>query len=201
MILLWAWAPVSQAEQQESAPPTPAKKIMPPPPSRPVSELTGDLDSEDPSVRAGAARELAGARRLPDRTWDALTRLARADPERAVRLAAERARYLLVIHGVRSSIGDAYDEGPRPVRMDNPRYPQGARQRRITGIVRVLVLVNERGDVEDAEIIESIPELDDAALACVRDWEFEPATKDGEPTPSFAIAPLRFTLSTNVIRF
>lgn len=201
LVLLWAWAPVSQAQPEESDTPTAARKVIPPPPSRPVADLAGDLTSPTASVRAEAAKALAGARSLPARVWDALDRLARDDPDRTVRLAALRTRYLLVIHGVRASIGDAYDEGPRPVGTESPRYPREARQRRITGVVRVLVLINEQGDVEDAEIIESIPVLDDAALRCVRRWKFEPGTKGGKPTPTYAIAPLSFTGTTRTIGF
>jgi protein TonB len=131
----------------------------------------------------------------------ALNRLTVDDPDRAVRIAADRTRHLLVIRGVRSGIGDTYDEGPRPVKTEPPHIPQEARQRRITGVVRVLVLIDERGKVEDAEIVESIPVLDEAALECIRKAEFEPATRNGEPVPTYAIAPIGFSTSTKAIRY
>jgi len=166
-----------------------------------MADLARDLGSPDAAVRADAARELAGTKALPKTTWVALSQLARDDPERTVRLAAARTLCLLSIHGGRSGIADTYDEAPRPVKMDSPRYPREARSRRITGIVRLLVLVDEHGKVEDAEVIESIPVLDEAALRCVRKWRFEPGTRNGKPVPVYVVAPISFTGTTNVFGF
>ena len=182
-------------------PPATATPITPPPPSRPVSVLAGQLESPSAAVRVEAASQLAGARRLPDTVWSALNRLTVEDPDRAVRIAADRTRHLLVIRGVRTGIGDTYDEGPRPLKAEPPRLPQEARQRRVTGVVRVLVLIDERGKVEDAEIVESIPVLDEAALKCIRRAEFQPATRNGEPVPTYAIAPISFSLTTKTIPY
>jgi len=201
VILSCALAHVGRVEGRQSDAATPARKVVPPPPGRPVSDLARDLGSPDATVRAEAARELAGATKLPTPVWEALHRLARDDPERAVRLVSARALCLLSIHGGRGGIADTYDEAPRPIRMDSPRYPREARSRRITGVVRLLVLVDERGKVEDAEVIESIPLLDEAALRCVRKWTFDPGTRSGKPTPVYVVAPIRFSGITNVFGF
>lgn len=177
-------------------PPTVATPVTPAPPSRPVSELAGELESPSAEERAEAAAELAGARRIPEPVWRELNRLTAEDPDRAVRIAADRARHLLVIRGVRTGIGDTYDVGPRPMKTEPPRLPPEARQRRISGVVRVLVLIDERGRVEDAEIVESIPVLDEAALKCIRKTEFAPATRNGEPVPTYAVAPIGFSITT-----
>ena len=79
--------------------------------------------------------------------------------------------------------------------------PQEARQRRITGVVRVLVLIDEGGRVEDAEVVESIPVLDEAALECIRKAEFAPATRNGEPVPTYAVAPISFSLTTKTFPY
>lgn len=205
--LLLACMPVwvAGADPQQAAPPDDppavATPITPPPPSRPVSVLAEELQSSSAAARAAAARELAGAGRIPEPVWSALNRLTVEDPDRAVRIAADRTRHLLVIRGVRTGIGDTYDEGPRPLKTEPPRLPQEARQRRITGTVRVLVLIDERGKVEDAEIIESIPVLDGAALKCIGKAEFAPATRNGQPVPTYAIAPIRFSTTTMTIPY
>jgi protein TonB len=165
-----------------------------------VSELADQLSSPTASLRAEAARELAGARRLPSAVWEALGRLALDDPDRVVRLAAARTQHLLVIQGVRGGVAETYDEDPRPLEMERPEYPGAAGRKGIAGTVRVLILIDERGDVEEAEIIESIPELDDAALGCVRDWKFEPARKGGQPTPAYVVAPIAFTVTESLYR-
>jgi TonB family protein len=186
----------TQADLAAADPPTMATPLTLPPPSRAVSVLAGELESSSAAVRAEAARELAGAPRVSEPVWRALNRLAAEDPDRAVRIAADRTRHLLVIRGVRTGIGDTHDEGPRPIRTEPPRLPQAARQRRISGVVRVLVLIDERGKVEDAEIVESIPVLDEAALKCIRKAEFAPATRNGEPVPTYAVAPIGFSTTT-----
>jgi len=163
--------------------------------------LAGELESPSAETRVEAARELAGAARVPEAIWVELNRLTLEDPDRAVRIAADRARHLLAIRGVRSGIGDTYDKGPRPIKTEPPRLPQEARQRRITGVVRVLVLIDERGKVEDAEIVESIPVLDEAALKCIRKAKFAPATRRGEPVPTYAVAPISFSLTTRTFPY
>lgn len=177
-------------------PPTMATPVTPPAPSRPVSVLAGELESPSAEVRAEAATELAGARELPGPVWMALNRLTVEDPDRAVRIAADRSRHVLVVNGVRATIRDGYDESPRPIKTEPPALPQEARERRITGVVRLLVLIDERGRVEDAEIVESIPVLDEAALKSVRKAEFTPATRNGEPVPAYVVAPIGFSTTT-----
>jgi len=177
-------------------PPTVATPVTPPPPSRPVPVLAGELESPSAEVRAAAATQLAGARQVPEPVWRALNRLTAEDRDRTVRIAADRTRHLLVIRGVRTWIRDADAEGPRPIKTEPPRLPQEALERRISGVVRVLVLIDERGKVEDAEIVESIPVLDEAALQCVRKAEFAPATRNGEPVPAYAVAPIGFSTTT-----
>jgi hypothetical protein len=41
---------------------------------------------------------------------------------------------------------------------------------------------------------ESIPALDGAALSAVRDWLFEPATRDGKPVACVVRAPVTLQL-------
>jgi outer membrane biosynthesis protein TonB len=48
--------------------------------------------------------------------------------------------------------------------------------------------------VAHAEIRESIPALDGAALAAARLWSFEPAGLGGQPVPSVVFAPVTFEL-------
>ena len=61
-------------------------------------------------------------------------------------------------------------------------YPEHARRLGIQGTVTINVLVSEKGDVADAEIIQGIKNavgFDQAALQAVRRWKFEPATVKG----------------------
>jgi len=79
-------------------------------------------------------------------------------------------------------------------RTINPEYPESARRRNVSGWVEVVFTVTPRGTVADAEVRSSSPEevFDDAALRAVRQWRFEPATKDGEPVSTRTMVRLKF---------
>ena len=55
-------------------------------------------------------------------------------------------------------------------------------------------MIDEEGDVAHAEVRESIPVFDAAALECVRAWKFKPALKGGRPVPTMAVAPVTFRI-------
>jgi protein TonB len=48
--------------------------------------------------------------------------------------------------------------------------------------------------VSDAKILRSIPMLDDAALAAVREWEFTPTYLNGAAVPVIMTVTVNFTL-------
>jgi protein TonB len=62
-----------------------------------------------------------------------------------------------------------------------PVYPEDARQAGIDGMVILEALIGEDGKVMDARIMRSIPALDAAALAAVRQWAFAPTVINGVP--------------------
>lgn len=62
-----------------------------------------------------------------------------------------------------------------------PEYPADAAAQGIRGIVIVELLVDEQGRVASARVVRSIPGLDEAALAAVRMWEYEPTQVSGKP--------------------
>ena len=72
---------------------------------------------------------------------------------------------------------------PLPVRTVyvEPVYPDDARQAGIDGMVILEALIGEDGKVMDARIMRSIPALDAAALAAVRQWAFAPTVINGVP--------------------
>jgi TonB family protein len=60
-------------------------------------------------------------------------------------------------------------------------YPPIAQVVRIQGVVVVEVLIGVDGHVRAARVLRSIPLLDEAALACVRQWQFTPTVVNGAP--------------------
>ena len=61
-----------------------------------------------------------------------------------------------------------------------PEYPAAASEQGIRGIVILDVLIGETGAVIDAKVTRSIPGLDEAALAAVKLWEYEPTKVAGK---------------------
>jgi protein TonB len=86
---------------------------------------------------------------------------------------------------------------PRYKRNPEPAYPALARRRRQEGVVLLAVLVDAAGRPESVEVQTSsgFDSLDAAAVAAVKDWEFEPGRRDGEPVASRVEVPIQFQLA------
>ena len=75
-----------------------------------------------------------------------------------------------------------------------PVYPPDARRKGIEGTVMVQALVGRDGAVHDTRIVKSIPGLDKAAVAAVKQWTFKPALSKGKPMAVWVAVPVQFTL-------
>ncbi|MFP5307430.1 MAG: energy transducer TonB [Gammaproteobacteria bacterium] len=65
-------------------------------------------------------------------------------------------------------------------------YPESAQRRAIEGWVEIEFLVDAEGKVKNVSVLKSGPTrvFDAAAVKAIRRWEFEPATRDGQPVDS-----------------
>lgn len=93
---------------------------------------------------------------------------------------------------------DSVDSPPKPSMRGGPiEYPPKARARGITGFVLFNLLITPNGDVEKAQILESVPSgvFDDAALASVTQWKFEPAMYKGKSVKVWAKQKISFNLN------
>jgi protein TonB len=196
---LWA-APGSRPSPTPLPPPQELQAVMVAlrPPARPLPELEAALGSADATVRADAAWELSGAGSISESIGNRLKAALKEDPDARVRAAAAWA-YGHVHQGLGPADGSLqpvpYDEPPRLVQQARVTYPQAAFEQRVTGTVRVEFVVDEEGRVAHAEVRESIPAFDAAALAAVREWRFSPATLAGKPIATMASAPVAFTIA------
>jgi len=75
-----------------------------------------------------------------------------------------------------------------------PVYPPIARAAGVQGTVIIETVIDETGGVQDARVLRSVPLLDDAALAAVRQWRFTPTTLNGSPIPVVMTVTIRFEL-------
>jgi len=82
----------------------------------------------------------------------------------------------------------------KPLKQVNARYPEAARSLGATGKVVVRVMVGTDGKVKTAVVISSFgnPACEEAALAAARQWEFDPAKKDGVPFEQNMAIPFTF---------
>jgi TonB family protein len=76
------------------------------------------------------------------------------------------------------------------VKHVSPVYPAAAREAKITGVVVIELRIGADGRVLDAHVQRSIPELDQAALDAVKQWEYVPLLVDDVPSP--------FTITTTI---
>jgi TonB family protein len=77
-----------------------------------------------------------------------------------------------------------------------PNYPEMARKTRVQGPAVLQVIVQKDGTVGDIWVLTSPARelgFDEAAIAAVRQWRFEPARKDGTPVDA------RWTVTVNFV--
>src|SRR5262245_60132785 len=81
---------------------------------------------------------------------------------------------------------------PRPLKMVPPIYPTLASRARITGTVVLEATLTAQGTVEEIRVISGHPLLIEAAIACVRQWQYEPTLLNGTPVAVILTAKVRF---------
>lgn len=75
-----------------------------------------------------------------------------------------------------------------------PLYPPEAQAARVQGVVIVEATIGTDGTVQDAKVLRSIPLLDDAALAAVKQWRFTQTLVNGQPVPVIMTVTVNFAL-------
>jgi TonB family protein len=79
-----------------------------------------------------------------------------------------------------------------------PEYSDEARRNRVQGNAEAVVVVLGDGKVAGAEITKSLGYgLDEKAAAAVKQWQFRPALKDGNPVPVYLTVSFGFNLRGN----
>ena len=84
----------------------------------------------------------------------------------------------------------------QPVKIHDaaPLYPAIAQSARVQGIVIIQATVGVDGQVIDASVLRSVPLLDEAALAAVRQWRYTPTRLNGAPVAVVMTVTVNFTL-------
>jgi protein TonB len=86
---------------------------------------------------------------------------------------------------------------PRPIALVLPEYPEQEKKRRVEGVVRVSLHIDETGRVVDAVVVENTTGSElcaAAALRAAKGTRFIPARRGGKPIPYWVTMPFTFSL-------
>jgi len=75
-----------------------------------------------------------------------------------------------------------------------PIYPVAAKNMRMTGLVKVEVVVNESGEVAEVQTMTGPSMLQGAAKDAIRKWRFKPFVRDGQPVKATGFVNFNFAL-------
>lgn len=171
----------------------------------PGRSIENVLERHDPASRAGL---IAGFRALETAAFDAV-RQWRYDPpyEGPVSFpvtipvgtpapvpaptVSSRSRLAIPPEAVR--VGGNI-KPPTKVRDVRPVYPEIALNAKVQGVVILEVLIGVDGSVQDAQVLRSIPLLDEAARDAVMQWQFVPTLMNGVPIPVVMTCTVNFTV-------
>jgi TonB family protein len=87
---------------------------------------------------------------------------------------------------------------PEKISGTAPLYTGMAFLAHLEGSVTVESIIDQRGDVENAKILQGLPlGLDQTALAAVKTWKFKPALKGGQPVKVYYVLKVNFRAESN----
>ena len=85
-------------------------------------------------------------------------------------------------------------QAPRVLRRTVPSYPAEPLDAKVQGSVRLELVVSHDGSVGDVRVTRPLhPDLDEAAVACVRQWRFQPGILSGEAVPVIVTVDVAFS--------
>jgi periplasmic protein TonB len=85
-------------------------------------------------------------------------------------------------------------EPPRTIKDVKPTYPALAQRARVNGAVLIEGIIGVDGRVQCTRVMKSVPQLDQAALDAVGQWESSPTIMAGTPVPTQLTMSVNFTL-------
>jgi protein TonB len=83
---------------------------------------------------------------------------------------------------------------PQRLVQVQPIYPQIAKAAHVEGTVELSIVIDATGNVERADIVRSIPQLDGAAIQAVKRWKYSPTLVNGSAVPVTMVVQVTFTL-------
>ena len=170
-----------------------------------VSSLSAVSVQIGPVSTAGLAESIGSTGELQQPAESSSGRLG----ELVARATARREQLQTVLNELHSTLDKpdrSADRSTEPIRIGNgvrpptrihgvaPVYPPEAVASRVQGVVGLEVVVGPTGAVTNIEVSRSVPPLDEAATAAVRQWRYEPMHVDGTPVSFLMTVDVNFTL-------
>lgn len=67
------------------------------------------------------------------------------------------------------------------VKKVQPQYPLSARRSRVSGTVKLQIVIDTKGNVSHLQLVSGDPRLVPSTVEAVRQWKYKPPTIKGEP--------------------
>lgn len=83
---------------------------------------------------------------------------------------------------------------PALLKRVGPEYPELAMRAQVEGVVILEAVVDRQGRVENVQVLRSIPLLDSAAKAAVRQWQYSPLLLNGHAERFIVTVTVSFKL-------
>jgi TonB family protein len=156
-----------------------------------VASARRAIEADPQGEAGGAGRSVLCRARRAGYTDEAPERRAPAPATRQQPSAAapERAEPRRIGDGVKP---------PSKIYGPAPQYTEVAREARLQGVVIVEAVIDAHGCIADEKVLKGLPMgLDQAALAAMQGWVFEPATRKGKPVDVYYTLSVNFKLDTS----
>ncbi|HEY6943695.1 MAG TPA: energy transducer TonB [Candidatus Acidoferrum sp.] len=99
------------------------------------------------------------------------------------------ARILLAMGLSFAGMGAPAQESRKTLNSPTPVYPETARQFRLSGVVKVQIVIAPDGQIKDVKVIGGHPLLVNAVQDTLKDWKYAPASSETTATLVFNFHP------------
>jgi protein TonB len=171
----------------KAATPSPADKTPQP---KPTSTEQATSDAGEKSAKK-SRRKSSEPKNSPASATSSAGTQPSQQPSAPPRQPSTSADGLASAAGSPVSIGSLAGKARQRV---SPSYPPIARSARISGVVTVYLVLNEKGEVESVERTVGPTQLQQAATDAARRWKFAPTVVDGRPVRVTGYVSFNFSL-------
>lgn len=106
------------------------------------------------------------------------------------RTMRNRAAHILLAMGLTLGVpGLPAQENRKALANPTPTYPETARRFRLSGVVKVQVLIAPDGQIKDVKVIGGHPLLVNAVQDALRNWKYAPASGETMVSLEFSFHP------------